>query len=63
MSHEIKAFLDKLVDEKVANLVTTEVRSNKKFAGLLDYDLESVLEDMAIEQFINSAPQHKAKWR
>lgn len=63
MTKDIKTFLERLVDERTANQVTIEIKNNRKFAGLLDYDLDEVLEDLAIERFINNSPQHKAKWR
>ena len=63
MTKDIKTFLEKLVDERTANEVTIEVQSSRKFAGLMDYDLDEVLEDMAIMKFINNAPQGKGRGR
>ena len=56
MTKDIKTFLERLVDERTANTITFEVKGSKKFKGLLDQDIDDVLEDMAIVEFIRNAP-------
>lgn len=50
----IGEFLTRIVDNRTANITEFKVLHDKKYAGLLDYELDDILEDLAIEQFLNS---------